>query len=118
MNGRASWSACSSSASSDSAASRGSKSAIIRSRSAAGSGSFAMRSGPDLGRGARLVEARQPVGDALDRLDLGVVERRQLVAVDVDLGVDRLVAANEDHQFGARVAAAGEVVGGAAHVGN
>src|SRR5262245_52156757 len=65
-----------------------------------------------------LVALRQPVGHLLDAGHHVVVERADLVAVDVDLRVDALAGADEDHQLGARLGAAGEIVGDLAHVGD
>src|SRR5437870_2862402 len=59
---------------------------------------------------------RQPVCDALDRGFGRIVEGSQVVAIDVDLGPDGIARANQDHQLGAGVAAACQVVRGLTHV--
>src|SRR5947199_5380581 len=59
---------------------------------------------------AGFVETREPVRDALHEPHGVLVERGDLMAVDVDLGVDPLAPADQDHELRARLGAAGEVV--------
>src|SRR6187401_1797628 len=73
----------------------------------------ALRAGPGHRAGPGLlvagVRVGQPVGDLLDHLHGVVVERVALMAVDVDLRVDLLGLADQDHQLGLRRGRAGEV---------